>query len=141
MESKYLERFKKVASKLPLRGNRILVEVLPKEELKSAGGIILNAPTSDHRSRTEQHRAKVAVVVAVGSGYFDDSSEEGEDVPLDIQPGNVVMLSEFGLKYYSEFPGLSEYTGESLALALDKDVHCAWESIEAFKEYQKLLNS
>ena len=141
MESKYLNRFQKAASLLPLRGNRILVEILPKEEIKSAGGLIIASNLDNHRTKTEQQRAKLAIVLAVGTGYYDDSSDEGEDVPLDVQPGNVVMLSDYGLKYYSEFPGLAEFTGDSLALALDKDVHCAWESIEAYQEYSKALNS
>lgn len=136
MESKYLARFQKAGGKLPLRGNRLLVEVMPKEELKSAGGLILNAPTSDHRSKLEQERAKLAVVVAIGNGYFDGE----EDVPLDIKPGAVVLISELGLKYYSEFPGIAEYTGETLALTRDTEVHAAWDSLEAYQEYRTLLN-
>ena len=138
MESKYLQRFSKLASgQLPLRGNRLLVEVLPKEEIKSKGGLILNAASSSHKTTTEQNRAKLAIVLASGNGYYDE--EGGEDVPLDVQPGAVILVSEMGLKYYSEFPGIQEYTGEIIALTRDSEVHASWPSVEEYKRYQEAL--
>ncbi len=138
MESKYLERFQKLeANDLPLRGNRILIEVLPKEEIKQ-GSIIVASNLDDHRSSTEQNRADLGVVLAVGSGYFDD--ETGGDVAMDIQPGNVVLVSRMGLKLYSQFPGISGYTKETIALTRDNEIHCAWASLEAYQAYREKLN-
>lgn len=137
MESKYLARFAKLAEgQLPLRGNRLLVEVLPKAEIKSAGGLFINSNSSSHKSTTEMNRAKLAIVLVSGSGYYD---EDGEDVALDVLPGAVIMVSEMGLKYYSEFPGIAEYTGETLALTRDSEIHAAWPSIEAYSVYQQTL--
>jgi co-chaperonin GroES (HSP10) len=137
MESRYLSRFAKLAEgQLPLRGNRLLVEVLPKEEIKSKGGLIINSVSSSHKTTTEVNRAKLAIVLVSGNGYFD---EDGEDVALDVRPGAIIMVSEMGLKYYSEFPGITEYTGETLALTRDSEIHAAWSSIEAYKAYQQTL--
>lgn len=139
MESKYLNRFKRVdRTDFPLRGNRILVEVLPKEELKSAGGLIMNSVSSDHRTSTNENRADLAIVLACGDGYIDD---DGTEVPMDLQPGNVILVSRMGLRLYSDFPGLQEYTKETIALSRDTEVHCAWPSIDAYVAYRSKLNS
>lgn len=133
MESKYLTQFNNNPHKLPLRGNRVLVEPLPKEEIKTASGIIVAAPKTDHRSTLEQNRAELAVVLAVGSGYYD---EEGSDVPVDLAPGNVVLINGFGLRAYSDFPGIADYVQDAIAMIRDNDVHAAWESLEAYKAYR-----
>ncbi len=138
MKSIYLGRFSKLAEgQLPLRGNRLLVEVLPKAEIKSKGGLILQSSMKDHKTTTEMNRAKLAIVLVSGNGYYDE--EGGADVPLDIRPGSVIMVSEMGLKYYSEFPGITEYTGEILALTRDSEIHAALSSIEEYAKYQEVL--
>lgn len=147
MESKYLARFQKLESgQLPLRGNRMLVEVLPKPEIKSAGGLVLSSG-NDTRTSTKENQADVAIVLAVGTGYVETVVDEatGEekqvDVDIDIKPGSVILVSRMGLRLYSQFPGLADYTAETIALTRDTEVHCAWPSIEAFNAYQATLNS
>jgi len=131
MESKYLERFKKVVKANQLNGlasDRVIVEVLPKEELKTSGGIILATKANDHRSMTEENRPTLAVVLAAG-----------EDVKLE--PGNVVLVSALGLKCYSNFPGLQEYVANSIAMTMEHEVHVAWRDLEAYASYRELINS
>jgi co-chaperonin GroES (HSP10) len=136
MQSKYLETFKKIATS-PFRGNRVVVEVLPKEELKSAGGIILPAAKT-HRNTAEDDRAELALVLLPGSGY---AADDGTDVPLDLAPGNVILVSKLAFKYYSEFPGLANYTENAIALIRETEVHAKWDSIEAYEAYKQQLNS
>lgn len=138
VESKYLERFKKLQlGDLPLRGNRLIIELLPKIEVKTKGGLVLATSLNDHRTTTNENQADVAIVLAVGEGYYGD---DGEPVPLDIKVGNVILLTRFGIRAYSTFPGLSEYTADTIALCREADVHAAWPSIEAFKEYVDKLS-
>ncbi len=139
MQTKYLKRFEKVVTNkhLPLRGDRIFVEVMPKEEIKSAGGIILNSLASDHKTTTEQHRPLIAVVLATGTGFIDD--ESGEPIDMDVKPGSVIMISPYSLTYMSTFPGIPEATAEVLAMCKESDVSLSWPSIEAYEEYRKAL--
>lgn len=140
MESKYLARFQKISSAdFPLRGNRLLVEVLPKEELKSQSGLYMSASASDHRTSTNENRADLALVLATGNGYYDEETEENVD--LDIKVGSVILVSRMGLRLYSDFPGIAEYTKETIALTRDSEVHCSWPSIEAYIEYRNKLNN
>lgn len=138
MQSKYLSQFENVKAGYKLRGNRLLVEPLPKEELKSAGGLLLHAPQSDHKSTLDQNRACLAVVLAVGEGYTDD--ETGEDVPLDIEVGAVCLISAYGLRSFSNFPGIREYKPDGIALIRDTDVTQFWKSAEDYNTYKALLS-
>lgn len=138
MQSKYLKQFQAAAGHIRLRGNRLLVEVLPKEEIKSAGGLIMAAPITDHRSTLEQNRATLAIVLAVGEGYYDDDTSE--DVPMDVTPGNVILINAYGLRSYSEFPALRDYKQDGIAMIRDSDVNAVWKDVEAFKLYAEKLN-
>jgi co-chaperonin GroES (HSP10) len=143
MESKYLNFFNKLRSVLPgfyqLFGSRILVEVLPEEELKTAGGLIV-AKSSSHRTDTEENKFTAAVVIAVGRGYFDD--ETGDDVPLDVKPGQVIEVVRTGLRRYSTHPILgSQYTSGELAILNESHVNgLLANSVEEYAEALKAID-
>jgi len=139
IESKYLARFQKLEhADMPLRGNRLLLELLPKEEIKTAGGLIV-ATQSDYRTNTQENQCDVAVVLATGSGYYDDDT--GEDVSMDLKVGNVVLLSRYGIRAYSNFPGIKDFVAGTIALARDNDVHAAWDSIASFETYKAKIDA
>ena len=141
MESKYLSKFKKLpAGAFPLRSNRVLFEMLPREEFKTAGGLIMNGSLSDHKTSTEMNRGNLAIVLAVGDGYWD--GDEQKLVPLEVEPGNVVMIgAQFGLQKISQLPGLAEYTEEKIAVGTEGDIMAAWPNVEAYLAYREALNS
>lgn len=138
MASKYLERFSRLTdiAGFELRGNRLLVEVIPQEELKK-GSIVIASSLSDHKSATQENRATLVRVLLVGTGYVDD---EGADVPMDLKPGNVVMVPQMALKLYTQFPGLQDFTSNELALLLDHEIHMKWDDDAAYDRYKVALN-
>lgn len=136
--TKYLEQFKKLeGSKYKLAGGRMLVEILPKKEMKTTGGLIMAAPVQ-HKGTADTQRAVVGVVVMVGEGYVNDDQQ---DVPMETKVGNVVVLNEFGLKYYSEFPGVSSYTENKLALTAESEIQMKFDSLDDLAEFERLLNT
>lgn len=136
--TKYLEQFKKLeGSKYKLAGGRMLVEVLPKKEMKTSGGLIMAAPTQ-HKGTADTQRAVVGVVVMVGEGYVNDDQQ---DVPMETKVGNVVVLNEFGLKYYSDFPGVTSYTENKLALTAESEIQMKFDSLDDLAEFERLLNA
>lgn len=141
MESKYLARFKKAAEAggfAGLRGDRLIVEVLPKEEMVTEGGLFVASDIKNIRSDTTENRPTLGVVLVAGSGYVDD---DGNDVDLEFEPGNVILVSPMGLKLYSEFPGMMGFVANSIALTREGEVHMSWPSIEAYQAYKAALNS
>jgi len=144
LESKYLTQFQRLqtegAELFELRGNRLLVEMLPEEEIKTASGLVMAKDVRQVRgSSIAQNEATVALVIYVGKGYYDDST--GEEVPLDVKPGDIILTSAMGLKYYSTFPGLQGYTQNSLALTTDDNIHAVIPGFVAYEKIKGLLNA
>lgn len=67
----------------PLHDN-VLVEVLPPDERKTPGGVILPLEVEDERTL-------FATVRAVGPGLFLDS---GERLKPEVNPGDIVLIEE-----------------------------------------------
>jgi co-chaperonin GroES (HSP10) len=139
MQSKYLSFFTNLCEVQPnfykLYGSRILVEVLPEPELKTEGGLFVGK-AGNFRTDTEENKFTAAVVIATGNGYFDD--ESGEDVPLDVKPGQVVEVVRSGLRRYSSHPILgAQYTTGDLALI--NESHVSTLLAESVEDYAKAL--
>jgi co-chaperonin GroES (HSP10) len=141
MESKYLSKFtrlqKEGAALFKLYGNRLLIEVLPKEELK-VGSLYVATNIHNHKTDTTENMATLGVVLLTGAGYYDDTT--GEDIPLELKPGNVVLLSNYAMKYYSQFPGLADYTQNTIALTREDEVHMVFPDLESFQKIKGILN-
>ena len=134
MKSKYLKKFQHLTPKdLPISGSKILIELLPQPDLKSAGGLYLASGLKDNLQAPT-----LGIVLACGVGYWDEESETFVD--LDQKPGNVVLVPDFAIRGYSSFPGLKGYAGGDIALAKESDVIVSWESVEAFEAYANKLN-
>ena len=146
MESKFLSRFEKVRAEAPntfrLNGSRIFVEVMTEEsagaEVKSAGGLII-AQSKDMRADLRFQKPVIAVVLQCGAGYYDEDAPD-KPIPLDYEPGQVVMISDAGLKYYSVFPGLGTFTENRFAMTLESEILMSWPSIEDYKKYSEALS-
>jgi co-chaperonin GroES (HSP10) len=142
MESKYLRKFKNLEGKTDLyrlNGGRVLVEILPPEEVKTSGGLVLSAPTGYTKGATfDTQRGTLGIVLLVGEGYVDS---DNTSYAIDLKAGNVVQINEFGIKALSSFPGLNEYTAGTLALIDETTVQLVWKDLETFKEYSDVLNA
>lgn len=142
LESKFLSKFKKLnelaSDTFKLNGSRIFVEVLDSsQEVKTAGGIIIAQP-KDMRVDRQLQKPVIAIVLQCGRGYYDEDNPEKE-IPLEYVPGNVVMIADAGLRYYSVFPGLGTFTENKLAMTLESEVLMSWPSLEEYKKYSEIL--
>lgn len=127
----YNPKYKKVFDALSnepgllLRGQAVLVEVLPKKELKTKGGLILGT-VDTHRATSEDFRRPLGLVLRVG-----------DDVDADnVMVGDVVLMP-FNPLYLSEFPGIQEYTQNGLALINESDVIVKFTGLEALEKIEK----
>lgn len=139
LKSEYLERFKRLKeanASFLLHGDRLIVEVLPKEEIKM-GLITIAVDPKSIKNQTTQHLPTLVVVLQAGEGYED---EDGNDVPMPYSQGEVLLVSEPGLRPYSQFPGISELVSNKIALTRESEVHMSWPSIEAYEAYKAALN-
>jgi chaperonin GroES len=74
---------KQITTKSPLQplGDRVLIKGVPKEDKKTAGGIIIPDSVKEDRS------AKRGTVISVGKGKFED----GKLIPVALVPGDKVL--------------------------------------------------
>lgn len=75
----------------------------------------------------------------VGSGYYDDKT--GKDVALDVRPGNVVHLPKMSFRFFSDFPGLSTFVKNEIALVREDEIISKWEDIQEYEAYKAALNT
>lgn len=143
MKSKYLEKFKSLQSEeakanFRLNGGRLLVEIFPPKELKTASGLVISAPSNMARGSTaESMRSVLAIVLLTGSGYFGDN---GEDIPIDVPIGAIVLISDMDIKTFSTFPGIDDYTQNTLALIPENAIQMQFPTLESFQNYESFLN-
>lgn len=134
-ESKFKTHFEKLAATEPrpykLRGATLLVEVFPKQELKTTGGIIIGK-ADNQRANAEEFRRSVGIVLLQGDGYADG----GE---MEITTGMVIMLP-YNPLFLSEFPGLPGYTKNTLALVNEGDVLFAYNSYTDYMKATEVLS-
>lgn len=135
MESKFNKAFERARPHFKLFGNKMLVERLNSGEVKTKGGIILTE-SSNIRSDLKSHKPLICLVLAVGDGYVGD---DGELVPLDIKPGNIVMLNSLGVSFFSVLPGSSSYSDMAIGLTSETDVQLIFENLEEYEAYAKAL--
>lgn len=136
--SEYLAKFEKAQGTFRLYGSKVLVERVEQGEVKTAGGIIIAETSNPHSAQFKMQKPHVAIVLATGSGYFDAEAKTYE--PLEVRPGNVVMLNSMGVQYYSTLPGSNSYNNQKIGLTTESDIQMIFEDMAAFEAYSKALN-
>lgn len=148
MKSEYLGKFKEAVNTFQLFGNRILVERVDMGEAKTAGGIII-VESQKTRPDLQLQKPHIAIVLAIGKGYFDaelytnsdimEGKSSGGYVSLEVQPGNIVMLNSSGVMYYSMLPGASNYTANTVGITDEGNVQMVFKDKETFEAYAKIM--
>lgn len=135
-----------------LRGSTLIVEIMEPEEIKTKSGIVLSSPTDHVKGGSAQaHRVEIGKVLMAGQGYWDQSRIgysddigqtilEGSYLPLECQPGAIVMLPQFSTQPMSHFPGIQRPTGNKLAMVKMDQVLAYFPSQEAYQEAKAKLN-
>lgn len=134
MKPKYLAKVESAVKEglLVINGNRLLIELLEEEEVKTASGIITNVV--EKKTYEAAERARVAVVLAVGPGY--STAEEG-DVDLPYKSGDYIMVNHLGVVKFGEFLDMHNYKPYTIGLVTDDLVQGRVGNLEALTELFK----
>lgn len=118
---------------LTIRGTSILCEMLPEPELKTAGGLIIASDPGQTRGQSvEAHKLLAAKVLAVGPGSYVE--DQDKYIPLDIKPGQVVILNQYSYSLVSKLPGLRAPTANKLAITPASGIFAVYPSLEAYQQ-------
>lgn len=138
LDSKYLDRFKRLESMLgeraQLTGAKLLIEQIKMEELKTEGGLII--PTRDEgfvRSSTTQGLTHIGLVLLTGE---DATLPSGRPVKV----GDIVWVGEMGVRPCTSFPGMLEKTDETLQLTSTDNIIMVFDSFAAYQDTLEALN-
>ena len=141
--SKYLDSFKQLAlegsDSFQLIGDCLIVEELVEaNEVKTAGGIIVQG-TDGMRDGFEQNKPTFVRVLAVGEGYYD---EEGKTVPIDANPGDIVLVGALSVKWLSTFgPIISIGKGERLGITRESEIQLRFKGQNGYDEVFRILGA
>lgn len=131
--SRYFKRFQRltadtvnfgsgeaVLNDLPmvLKGDMLIVERLPKVELKTKGGIIMPHDVKTYKDTMSDRVTDFGIVLMTGPGHiFDDGSR----APCECKPGDVILLPG-NVAWYSAFGTMGDYTAFSIGLVRDAQI-------------------
>jgi co-chaperonin GroES (HSP10) len=140
MISKYLARFTELASKgealHELVGDILLVERITGEH-KTASGLVL-AEDPRQRGGLQAGKPQFVIVLAVGKGWYNE--ESGKEIPLDVKPGDVILIGEASVKYFSMFGGLQGYEADQIGITRESEIQLRFKGTEAYEQSFKILN-
>ncbi len=142
MKSKFLSAFQKLQTdgKALCRaiGDVIIVEEAGKPEVTTKSGLIL-AESTRNADGFGQNRPTLVHVLYTGEGYYDD--ETGEEVDLDVKPGDICLTGVQSCKWLSHFGPIISVEGCRIGLALESDIQFIFRGPDAYAEACKMLES
>lgn len=135
-------------STFKLRGSNIIVEIQPREEMRTKGGLhIVTDAQHTKGGSINAHMVDVGVVLMTGPGYWTEQEQnmtgtalKGFYEALEVQPGAVVIMPQHSAQLLSHFPGITRPTNNKLAMIKMDNVAGYYPSQEAYEQTKKKLN-
>lgn len=139
--SRYQEAFERLKDNTEeayeLIGDCLLVEQLKEPERKIGSFIMVDAQ-GKQKGSLSQDRPHFVQVLAVGKGYYDDDTKE--DVPLNVKPGDIVLVGPLSVKYFSFFGDMQKYEPDSIGITREAEVQMRFRGKEGYAKAFEILN-
>lgn len=122
----YLNYFQENKHKYHFQGDRLLVELLENEEIKTESGIVI-AKAADayaHGTQTTHLQSQTARILLLPQEEDTGGLADWEKhLYGKLKPGSKVLLSVDGVRAYSQFPGVEHTTEAKIGLTLLQNIH------------------
>lgn len=142
-ESRYLEAFKTLKKEAKeayqLMGDALIVEEMEEaNEVKTKSGIVIQG-SSRNADGFEQNKPTFVRVLDIGAGYFD---EEGKDIPLEVQPGDIILVGALSVKWLSTFGSVvSLGKGERIGITREAEIQLRFKGQHGYDEVFRILGA
>lgn len=138
----YLKAFEHVKSTCPeafkLTGQCLLVEEVPKRELKTISGLILHSGTKHQVDSILDNQPMEVRVLLVGEGFYDE--ETGKEVPLSTKPGDVILVGKLSVKWLSSIAGVFIQEGATrIGLLQESDTQLLYNGSTGYEAFGDAL--
>ncbi len=141
LPSKYLDAIQaavKENTDYTLYGSCLWVERIPEEEVKTASGLFIPQTSSKSQVGTITSDKPFFVhVLAVGAGHYDE--ETGADVPLSVEPGDIILIGTNSVKWFS-YLGIDNYEPYSVGLTLESEIQIKFKGRDAYERFFSSVN-
>jgi co-chaperonin GroES (HSP10) len=121
-----------------LVGDCLIVEKISFPE-KRIGGIIIADASKTQLNSIVGDQPLFYRVLMVGSGYYDDTTKES--VPLEVEPGAVILTGSISVRMFSHFPMLETTEYGVLGLTRFSDVNMYWQDEADFFSFLSGMNT
>lgn len=119
--SKYFKKFETLRKEYPgamtLKGDNILVEKLPKVEMKTKSGLIMGTVTT-HKNTVADSLTEFGIVLMTGPGQL---FEDGSTCECDAKPGDIILLPQSTF-WFGLFGHITDYDPYSIGRLRDGQV-------------------
>lgn len=119
-----------------LYGDCLLVEKL-KEPERKIGSIIL-ASAIGRQDSFGQDRPHFVRVLAIGKGFYNE--ESGEDVPVSVAVGDIILVGPISVKYFSMFGEMESYEPDSIGITRETEIQLKFKGEEGYRQVFATLN-
>jgi co-chaperonin GroES (HSP10) len=146
-KSKYLEAFEKLKTKFTdkfhLTGDCLLVESLPnleasKEVIRADGtkvSLFMTAGDTKKIDGLELNKPTFARVIACGEGFYKDQDGDMVEVPLEVKPGDVVLISPMSVKWFSILGGIVFTKEQAIGITRESEVQMHFKGEETYDHF------
>lgn len=124
------------AIKTIIVGDIILVGRLPKQELKTAGGIIVTRGSARQINAFDSNLPQFVQVLAVGEGFYNE--ETGESVPVDLEPGNVIEVAGHAVNWFSSFGVIPDSAERGTGIGITREPEYRMK-FKSYDDYLKFM--
>ena len=107
-----------VPGPLELKGNIMLIERLPKVDMKTKSGIIIPNSVKGYRDTHADMVTDFGLVLMTGPG---DVLDDGTRAEMETRVGDVILLPN-SVYWYSTFGALADYEANTIGIVRDSQV-------------------
>lgn len=118
-----------------LVGDIILVSRLPKEEIKTASGLVITTGGVKQINAFDSHVPQFVQVVAVGQGFY----EGDKSIPVDLEPGNIIEVAGHAVTWFSSFGIIpdSKEQGTGIGITREAEYRIKFKNYTEYCEFMK----
>jgi co-chaperonin GroES (HSP10) len=140
--SNYLTRFTRLAEQgqdaFRLVADIVVVERLREPEKVTASGIVYAVDVKNQLGTFAKDRPHWVRVLAVGNGHYDEVT--GEAVPLDVKPGDIGVVAEVSVKYFSTFGDMDGCAADTIGFTREAEFQLIFNGEDGYRSAFGLLN-
>lgn len=113
-----------------LIGDVLIVEEIPVEEKKTKSGLIMNTGGVRRADGLDMNQPLFVRVLAVGAGFYND--ENGTDVPLECQVGDIILVGRMSVNWFSTFGPLISEANKQIGVTRESEMKMRFKGQEGY---------